>query len=122
MRMVVCRHLMRAHIVVGVHAVMPVLGNRDRAGHRCFPRAQHHRRHRTPNGKQDSEQDEDDDAEAAHGIELSSSQFQNSGFCHPLDAPNFAPVLSRLSKRRKEPPPVKKPRKHWVCGASCGSC
>ena len=63
---VVCRRVMRVHILAGVHVVMTMLGNRDGADRHRFPRAQHGSSYRTPDREQDSKQNQDEGAQVLH--------------------------------------------------------
>jgi hypothetical protein len=54
------------HLVVCVHVAMPVLGDhRGRSGPLTF-RAQHGRRDRAPDGEQNGQHDQNEDAEVFH--------------------------------------------------------
>jgi hypothetical protein len=71
--MIVRRSVMHLHVVVGLHVVPTMASRRCRASRQCLARAQHGRSHRTPNGEQDGEQDQDEGAEVLHGHRLSGS-------------------------------------------------
>jgi hypothetical protein len=64
--MVVLRRVMRLRIVAAVHFVLRMTSTRTRADRRLFPWAQHGRSDRTPDGKQDGQQNQDEGAEEPH--------------------------------------------------------
>jgi len=59
------RRLVRMHLMASVHfVVVPI--DHGRCARPLAIRAQHRRRHRAPDGKQDGKYDQDDDAEVLH--------------------------------------------------------
>lgn len=66
------RRVARMHLVVYLHAVMPVLSDDCHRRRSLTFRAQHGRRHRTPDGQQHGHQNQDEDAEVFHVGRLSS--------------------------------------------------
>lgn len=70
-RMIVRRSVMHFHVVVGLHVVVSMTSSRGRADRGGLTRAQHGSRNRTPHGKQDCEQNQDEGAEVLHRNRLS---------------------------------------------------
>ena len=61
------RHrVVRVHLRVRMHAVVSLPGDHRGCTRALTFRAQHGRRHRTPDGEQDGHQDQDEDAEVFH--------------------------------------------------------
>ena len=67
---VVRRRVVFVHAMVGVHVVMSVPGGSNRRLRLCATRAQHRRRNRTPDGEQDGQQNQNEDAQVLHVAEL----------------------------------------------------
>ena len=67
----VCRRLVRMHLMVSLHAVVVVPSDHRRGTRPLTFRTQHGRRHRAPDGEQDGKQNQDDDAEVIHVQRLS---------------------------------------------------
>jgi hypothetical protein len=64
--MVVRRRVLRLHIVAAVDFVLCMTSTRNRADRRLLPWAQHGSCDRTPDGKQDGQQNQDEGAEKPH--------------------------------------------------------
>jgi hypothetical protein len=60
------RRVISMHPVVRLRLVVPVFSNDCRRTRPLTIRAQHGRRHRAPDGEQDGQQDQDEDAEVIH--------------------------------------------------------
>ena len=65
------RRVARMHLVVFLQVVVPVLSDDCHRTRSLTFRAQHGRRHRTPDGEQDGYQNQDEDAEVFHVRRLS---------------------------------------------------
>ena len=64
--LVVCRRVVGMHLVARMHVVVSVFRDDCRRIPPLTIRAQHGRRHRAPDGEQDGQQDDDEEAEVFH--------------------------------------------------------
>lgn len=97
--MMVRRRMNRMHFMACMHVVVPRVSDNLRRTRSLTFRAQHGRRHRTPDGKQHGQQDQDEDAEVFHVRRLSdrpsvragSQKFLSHGH---LPQPAISPFLA----------------------------
>ena len=95
--MVMRHRMVRVHLVAGVHGVMALPGD-SHLGARPSPfRAQHRRRHRAPDGKQDGHQNQDEEAQVLHVKTL--SDMCGSSSCVPVRPVDRGGAVGRCAER-----------------------
>ena len=72
------RRVVRMHLMVSMHGVVVVPSDHGCGTHPLTVRTQHGRRHRSPDGEQDGEHDQDEDAEVFHVRQLSGNRADGS--------------------------------------------